>query len=97
MGIALWIAAGALAAVIARIIRPGRPRRVWFECLTAVVASLFCGVLATALDFGGWKELDWRAGAFATAGTLAVLAGARVVSLTLLSGRGTGGAGAAPR
>jgi hypothetical protein len=71
VGVALWLGCGVLAFLVARIIPPGR-RRAWLaELLVALVTSALLGLVATALDFGGWRELDWRAGAFAFLGALA--------------------------
>lgn len=61
----MWILAGLGAFGVARLIRAGRTSRWWPEALIAVVFAIAAGLTATALDFGGWKELDWRAGAFA--------------------------------
>ncbi|HEX2832270.1 MAG TPA: hypothetical protein VHW00_04605 [Thermoanaerobaculia bacterium] len=79
MGIALWLSCGALAFGLARIIPAGR-RKAWSgELLAALLCAFACGLAANALDFGGWKELDWRAalftffGAFAAAGLVRVL------------------------
>ena len=63
------MAAGVVAWLTARIVpaarRPGWLRGGIGELIAAVVAAVAAGVGATALDFGGWKELDWRAGLFA--------------------------------
>ena len=91
MGIALWITAGALASLIARLIRPARPESWWLEPVIALPAATILGLAATALDFGGWNEPDWRAAAFAFAGTLAMIAGARIFR-TLFSSRASAGA-----
>ena len=58
--------------------RTGWPR----ELVAAVVAALAFGVVATALDFGGWNEPDWRAGVFAALGAVAAIALVRLLSLT---------------
>jgi len=73
MGIALWAVAAVVASVLARIVplarRPG-----WIgEAMVALAAALLLGVVATALDFGGWKEPDWRAGLFTLFGALAAI------------------------
>jgi hypothetical protein len=47
----------------------------------AIVAAMLLGVLATALDFGGWRELDWRAGLFAFFGSLAATGFFRLLPL----------------
>ena len=57
--------AGLGAFGAARLIRAGRTERWWLEALVAILIAVAAGLAATALDFGGWKELDWRAGAFA--------------------------------
>jgi hypothetical protein len=64
VGVALWIAAGAAAWVVARIVPFGRPAAVE-EAVAALLASALAGVAATALDFGGWAEPDWRTALFA--------------------------------
>ena len=76
MGAALWLAAGVVAFLLARIVPLRRTRRWATELVIVLVAAFLSGVLATALDFGGWNEPDWRAGLFtlfvaaAAAGTL---------------------------
>jgi hypothetical protein len=59
VGVSLWIVAGGAAWLIARFIPAGRGR--WSEAIAALVISMIAGVAATALDFGGWNEPDWRA------------------------------------
>jgi hypothetical protein len=72
MGIALWMTSAALVFFAIRNIRSGRPAR-WIGELFAVLAgALILGGVATALDFGGWNELDWRAGLFVLFGCLAI-------------------------
>lgn len=73
MGIGMWLAAGSVAWLLARIIPAARPFRPWWEMAAALVTSLLLGLAATALDFGGWQEPDWRAGLFAFFGALAVV------------------------
>ena len=71
MGIALWVATSAAAFLFARM-APWRRRPGWAgELLVSIAAGLLLGALATALDFGGWSEPDWRAGLFVFRGTLA--------------------------
>lgn len=79
MGIALWLVSGLAAFALARFLPLGK-RRTWAELAAAVLAALGLGVLATALDFGGWQEPDWRAAAFAFCGALACAGLVRVFS-----------------
>jgi uncharacterized membrane protein YeaQ/YmgE (transglycosylase-associated protein family) len=80
MGIVLWAACGAVAFIVARIM-PARRRPGWITDLAASLAgALLAGFVATGLDFGGWKALDWRAGAFAFFVALAVTGIIRAIS-----------------
>ena len=54
--------AGGAAWIIARFV-PASAMPNTEAVATFVVANL-AGLPATALDFGGWREPDWRAGAF---------------------------------
>jgi uncharacterized membrane protein YeaQ/YmgE (transglycosylase-associated protein family) len=77
MGIALWLGAGVAAFVVARLL-PLRRGRGWLvELLAALLASSAAGLVATALDFGGWQEPDWGAGVFAFLGAFAAAGFAR--------------------
>lgn len=67
--------------MLARIIPHGRSRRWIGELAAAVIVAFLLGVVATALDFGGWKELDWRAGLFAFFGAFAGAGLVRVLSM----------------
>ena len=74
MGVALWIAAGGAAFFVAWIAPAGR--RLAAEAITAIVVAAAAGVAATALDFGGWNEPDWRAALFVfccAAGAIAIV------------------------
>jgi hypothetical protein len=53
-----------VAFALARIIPAGRTSAWIGELVAALVIGFALGIVATALDFGGWKELDWRAGLF---------------------------------
>ena len=77
MGIGLWFGSGVAAWILARIVPLGRPERPWVELAAAIVTALLLGTVATALDFGGWNEADWRAGAFAALGAFAAIGMAR--------------------
>ena len=71
MGIALWVVCSVAAFLLARM-APWRRRPAWIGELSVSIASGFLlGALATALDFGGWSEPDWRAGLFVFLGALA--------------------------
>lgn len=56
-----------------------RPRGWIGELMVSVVAALALGVAATALDFGGWKEPDWRAGLFVLFGAFAAIGVVRLI------------------
>jgi hypothetical protein len=77
MGAAMWIATSVAAFLVARIIPIRKPVRWAPELVVAVAAGLLFGVAATALDFGGWNELDWRAALFTAFGALAALGAIR--------------------
>ena len=79
MGITLWLASGAAAFALARIVPLARQKRWLGELLVSISTALALGTLATALDFGGWQEPDWRAGAFGFFGAVAVVGGARLL------------------
>ena len=79
MGIALWLACGVAAVAVARIVPALRHVQLVTDAVTAIVTALLAGVAATALDFGGWNEPDWRAGLFALMAALASLGWLRVL------------------
>ncbi len=81
MGLATWCVAGLLAWIVARFLPPGRGSRWFIELLLALAAALLAGFGATALDFGGWREIDWRAALFALLVSLTVLALFRLLRL----------------
>lgn len=71
------MAAALLALVLARFVPLLRARIAW-EAIAAIVAGLLLGLAATAMDFGGWNEADWRAGAFVFFGSAAAVAVTRL-------------------
>ena len=73
------MAAALLALLIARIVPLLRARVAW-EAIAAVVTGLLLGLAATAMDFGGWNEADWRAGAFVFLGSAAAIAVTRLIA-----------------
>jgi hypothetical protein len=68
MGIALWLFAGGTACMLCRIIRKLRQPFLG-ELLVALFFTPILGGIASALDFGGWREPDWRAGLFVLLGS----------------------------
>ena len=71
MGIALWVVSSVAAFLLARM-APWRRRPAWVgEFSVSIATGLLLGATATALDFGGWSEPDWRAGLFAFVGAFA--------------------------
>lgn len=73
IGIVLWVVSAAAAFVLAKML-PWKRQRRWFgELFVAVLVGFAFGVLATALDFGGWNEPDWRAALFAGLGAFAAV------------------------
>lgn len=97
MGIALWMACGLVGSLVARRIPSGRLRRWWHEAPLGVTVAMLLGLLATALDFGGWNELDWRAAAFTLAGSLAAIALARFMSMVRRASEVSAGSERGPR
>jgi O-antigen ligase len=66
---------------VARAIPPGRPTARLVELTVALISALLLGGLATALDFGGWNEPDWRAGVFVFLGSAAFVAAVRLMRM----------------
>jgi hypothetical protein len=87
MGIALWMACAVALFFAMRTIRFARPAGWIGELFTVVLGALVLGGVATALDFGGWNELDWRAGLFVLFGS-AALAGAIRIGRLFTRSRG---------
>ena len=85
MGAALWFAAAVSAFLTARALPPGRPPRWWPELAASLLFGALLGLTATALDFGGWNELDWRAALFVAFGSLLGLGALRLVRVARLA------------
>ena len=79
MGTTSWVVAGLAAFLMAQIIPHGRRGRIWKELLLALVGAFMGGMAATALDFGGWSVLEWRAAAFAFFAALVILGLLRII------------------
>jgi uncharacterized membrane protein SirB2 len=81
MGIVLWVSAGMIAFGVARIV-PFARRASWLgEVFVSVSAAVLLGAVATALDFGGWREPDWRAGVFIFLGAFGACGLFRLVTM----------------
>jgi hypothetical protein len=78
MGIALWLVCALAVFFTNRNIRFGRSAGWIGELFAIVISSLLLGAIATSLDFGGWDELDWRAGLFVAFGSFAIAGAIRV-------------------
>jgi uncharacterized membrane protein YeaQ/YmgE (transglycosylase-associated protein family) len=79
MGIALWLGSALAAWILARIVPIGTRGRLWIELIGALSGAFLAGVVATALDFGGWRELEWRAALLAFLGAVAALGALRAL------------------
>jgi hypothetical protein len=80
VGVNVWMLDGGAAFLIARFIPAGETPKA--EAVAAFVVANLAGFGATALDFGGWKEPDWRAGVFVFLCVAAALAMVRLVRLS---------------
>lgn len=81
MGIALWSGCALVVFFVVRSVPYARPAGWFGELFTVLISALAMGLLATALDFGGWKEPDWRAALFATLGSAAMIAAVRLIRI----------------
>lgn len=84
MGTVSWVVAGLAAFLLSQIVPHARRGRHWKELMVALVAAIAGGMTATALDFGGWKVLEWRAALFAFFVTLAVMGFMRIIRRPLV-------------
>ena len=83
MGIALWLGCALAVFFLARIVPFARPARWLGELVAALAGAIALGALATALDFGGWNEADWRAGGFVLFGAAGMIGFVRLARLAL--------------
>jgi hypothetical protein len=83
MGIALWSGCALVVFFLARRVPFARPARWIGELFTALVTAPAMGVAATALDFGGWNEPDWRAALFIFFGAAAIVGAIRITRILL--------------
>jgi hypothetical protein len=81
MGIALWSGCALVVFFVVRSVPYARPAGWIGELFTVLISAPAMGVLATALDFGGWKEPDWRAALFVTFGCAATTGAARMIRI----------------
>lgn len=81
MGIALWSGCALVVFFVVRSLSYARPAGWIGELFTALIGAPAMGILATALDFGGWKEPDWRAALFVTFGCAAMIAAVRLIRI----------------
>lgn len=81
MGAVSWAVSALAIFGIARIVRSGRRSDYLRELLVALMAAAVFGAIATALDFGGWRALDWRSAVFVLLGALTAVGGYRALRL----------------
>ena len=81
MGAVSWLLSALAVFGIARIIPSGRRPDYLRELLVALLAGTVFAAIATALDFGGWRALDWRSALFVLLGALTAVGGYRAVRL----------------
>lgn len=81
MGAVSWLLSALAGFAIARIIPSGRRSDYLREFMVALIAAMLFAAIATALDFGGWRALDWRSSTFALLGALTAVGSYRAVRL----------------
>jgi hypothetical protein len=81
MGAVTWLLSALAVFAIARIIPSGRRSDYLRELLVILMAGLVFGAIATALDFGGWRALDWRSSTFVLLGAMTAVGSYRAVRL----------------
>jgi len=81
MGIVLWLACAVAVFFAARYVPFARSTAWAGELAAALVSALAFGTAATALDFGGWNEPDWRAALFVLFGSAAIVGSVRLIGM----------------
>ena len=81
MGIALWSGCALVVFFVVRSVPYARPAGWIGDLFTALIGALAMGLAATALDFGGWKEPDWRAALFVSFGSAAMIGAVRLIRI----------------
>jgi hypothetical protein len=81
MGAVTWLLSALAVFAIARIIPSGRRSDYLRELLVILMAGLVFGAIATALDFGGWRALDWRSSTFVLFGAMTAVGAYRALRL----------------
>jgi len=81
MGAASWLLSALTVFAIARIVPSGRRSDYLRELLVILTAATLFAAIATALDFGGWRTLDWRSAVFVLLGAITAVGGYRALRL----------------
>ena len=81
MGAVSWLLSALAVFAIARIIPSGRRSDYLRELLVILMAVAVFGAIATALDFGGWRALDWRSSTFVLLGAMTAVGAYRAIRL----------------
>ena len=81
MGAITWLLSALAVFAIARIIPSGRRSDYLRELMVILLAGTVFAAMATALDFGGWRALDWRSSTFVLLGALTAAGGYRALRL----------------
>ncbi len=81
MGAVIWLTSALSIFFVARIVPAGRLHNYLIELAVAFAAALIFGIIATAADFGGWRDADWRAVIFVLLGAAAAVGAQRALHL----------------
>ena len=84
MGVTMWLLCGLAVFAASRVVPAGRPSQFVTELFLVIVTSGVAGLGATALDFGGWGELDWRAGMFVILCDFAAVGISRAIRMAMM-------------